>query len=103
MPLGTRSAAGEPEIARTFLYGAGNSAAGLPVLGPDLDAVPLEQFLDRIVTTRYRPQISLTITNLTGLLANVGERAMRKGARQTVPVSSPGFRCSDPSIKLIPP
>jgi len=56
-----------------------------------------------VATTRYRPQISLTIANLTGLLANVGERAMRKGARQTVPVSSPGFQCFDPSIKLIPP
>ncbi len=57
----------------------------------------------RVAATRYRPQISLTIANLTGLLAYIGERAMRKGAHQTVPVSSPGFQCSDPSIKLIPP
>jgi hypothetical protein len=44
----------------------------------------------RVATTHYRPQISLTIANLTGLLADVGERAMRKGARQA-PVSWRGF------------
>ena len=52
-----------------------------------------------IATTRYRPYVSLTIAIFAGVLANV----RGGGARQTVPARLPGFRRSDPSIKLIPP